>query len=179
VRQLLAAGVPRDRVSFGTLRALAALDAAVEQVTGYTHYSVEGDIDGDALVRITDRGGIARDIPSRTERDPRLRGTKHRVAVERELLVARGHDGRTLVFVPEVKGTEVTGIALLHVRFRERLPADTMRRVLQGYRDRYSALRDLVTETEPTFRDDVLGEIPVTDLLISSIQTLAERWRAG
>jgi glucosamine--fructose-6-phosphate aminotransferase (isomerizing) len=177
VREALAAGVARDRLSFGTLRALAALDPSVEQVLGYTHYGIEGDVEGDAQLRITDRGGIARDIPSRTERDPRLRGTKHRVAVERELLVARGHDGRTLIFVPEVKGPDVTGIALLHVRFHERLGAETMRGVLQGYRDRYSALRDLVTETEPTFRDDLLGDIGVADLLINSIQVLAERWR--
>jgi glucosamine--fructose-6-phosphate aminotransferase (isomerizing) len=79
--------------------------------------------------------------------------------------------------VPELKGAEVTGIALLHVRFHDRLPADVMRGVLQGYRDRYSALRDLVTETEPTFRDDLLGEIDVADLLIESIQVLARRWR--
>ncbi len=177
VREILAAGVARDRLSYGTLRTLAALDPSVDQITGYTRYAVEGDIDGDAQVRITDRGGIARDIPSRTERDPRLRGTKHRAAVQREPLVTRGHDGRTLLIVPEVKGTEVTGIALMHVRFRERLGAEPMRGVLQGYRDRYSALRDLVTETEPTFRDDVLAEIPVADLLINSIQALAERWR--
>lgn len=179
VREVLAAGVARDRLSYGTLRALAALDPSVEEVTGYTHYAVEGDVDGESLVRITDRGGIARDIPSRVERDPRLRGTKHRVAVEREPLVTRGRDGRTLIIVPEAKGTEVTGIALLHVRFYEKLGAETMRGVLQGYRDRYSALRDLVTETEPTFRDDLLGDIPVADLLIASIQALAERWRAG
>lgn len=177
VREVLAAGIARDRLSYGTLRTLAALDPAVAGVTGYTHYAVEGDVDGDALVRITDRGGIARDIPSRTDRDPRLRGTKHRVAVEREPLVTRGHDGRTLVIVPEAKANEVTGLALLHVRFQERLAPEVMRSVLQGYRDRYSALRDTVTETEPTFRDDVLGELPVVDLLIASIQALAQHWR--
>ncbi len=177
VKEVLAAGVARDRVTYTTLRELAALDASIERVTGYTLYRIEGDVRGEAMVRITDRGGIARDLPSRTDRDPRLRGTKHRVAVEREVLVTRGHDGRTLVIVPEVKGSEVTGIALLHVRFHERLGADTMRSVLQGYRDRYSALRDIVTETEPTFRDDLLGEISVESLLIDSIQALAERWR--
>ena len=36
-----------------------------------------------------------------------------------------------------------------------------MRAVLQGYRNRYSALKDAVTETEPTFRDDLLGELSV------------------
>jgi glucosamine--fructose-6-phosphate aminotransferase (isomerizing) len=100
------------------------------------------------------------------------------VAVEREVLVTRGHDGRTLVIVPEVKGAEVTGIALLHARFHDKLAPDVMRGVLQGYRDRYSALRDIVTETEPTFRDDLLGDITVESLLIDSIQALAERWRA-
>ncbi|MEX0873595.1 MAG: SIS domain-containing protein [Actinomycetota bacterium] len=177
VREVLGAGVARDRITYTTLRELAALDPSIERVTGYTLYRVEGDVRGEAMVRITDRGGIARDLASRTDRDPRLRGTKHRVAVEREVLVTRGHDGRTLVIVPEVKGSEVTGIALLHVRFHEMLPADTMRTVLQGYRDRYSALRDIVTETEPTFRDDLLGEISVESLLIDSIQALAARWR--
>jgi glucosamine--fructose-6-phosphate aminotransferase (isomerizing) len=177
VKEALAAGVARDRLTYGTLRELAALDPSIGRVLGYTLYRVEGDPDGDATVRITDRGGIARDIPSRTDRDPTLRGTKHRVAVEREVLVTRGHDGRTLVMVPEVKGAEVTGILLLHVKLHEVLPADVMRGVLQGYRGRYSALRDTVTESEPTFRDDLLGEIPVADLLISSILALAERWR--
>jgi glucosamine--fructose-6-phosphate aminotransferase (isomerizing) len=177
VKEVLAAGVSRDRLTYGTLRTLAALDPAIAQVTGFTHYRVEGDPRDEAFLRITDRGGIARELRSRTEQDPRLRGNKHRVAVEREVLVTRGHDGRTLVMVPEVKGAEVTGLALLHVAFAERLDADVMRGVLQGYRDRYTALRDIVTETEPTFRDDLLAEIDVVDLLIASVQALAERWR--
>jgi glucosamine--fructose-6-phosphate aminotransferase (isomerizing) len=177
VKQTLSAGISRDRLTYGTLRALAALDPAIAQVTGFTHYTLEGDPRDEAFLRITDRGGIARDLRSRTEQDPRLRGNKHRVAVEREVLVTRGHDGRTLVMVPEVKGAEVTGLALLHVRFHDRLEADVMRSVLQGYRDRYTALRDIVTETEPTFRDDLLGEIDVMDLLIASVQALAEHWR--
>jgi len=182
VREVLAAGVARDRITYGTLRELAALDPAIDRVVGYTMYRVEGDpeaidVSEAATVRITDRGGIARDIPSRTDRDPRLRGTKHRVAIEREVLVTRGHDGRVLLMVPEVKGAEVTGILLLHIRAHEHLDADVMRSVLAGYRGRYSALRDTVTEFEPNFRDDLLGEIPVTDLLLESILALAERWR--
>ncbi len=179
VRDVLEAGVARDRLTYGSLRALAALDPAIDRVAGYTLYRIEGDVADEAFVHITDRGGIARDIPTRTDRDPRLRGTKHRVAFEQRVLVTRGHDGRTLVIVPEVKGAETTGIALLHVSFREFLAPDVVRSVLQGYRDRYNALRDIVTETEPTFRDDLLGEIPVVDLLIDSIQVLARRWQSA
>ena len=50
--------------------------------------------------------------------------------------------------------------------------------VLQGYRSRYAALKDAVTETEPTFRDDLLGDVPVVDLLTVPVNDLADRWRS-
>ena len=100
------------------------------------------------------------------------------MALDREVLVARGRaDGRTVIFVPELKGPQVTGITLLHVRFRRRLPVATIKAVLQGYRGRYDALADFVTETEPTFRDDLLATIEVADLLTEPIADLADRWR--
>jgi glutamine---fructose-6-phosphate transaminase (isomerizing) len=129
---------------------------------------------------VVDRGGIARDIASRADRSPELRGTKHRVANEHEVLVAKGRsDGRPIVIVPEVKDGQTTGITLLHVRFAEHLPAVTAKGVLQGYRNRYAVLHDAVHETEPTFREDVLADLPVDVLLTEPISQLADRWRAG
>ncbi len=179
VARVLEAGAARDRLSYRTLRTLVALDAAVSEVRGHTHYGIEGDpATEEAQIQVVDKGGIARDIPSRTDRDPTLRGSKHRVSVERQVLVTRGRrDDRPVILVPETKGTEATGLTLLHVDFHDRLSPEVMRSVLDGYRDRYSALEDLVTETEPTFRQDLLGEIAVGDLLCASIQALADRWR--
>ena len=34
-------------------------------------------------------------------------------------------------------------------------------------------------ETEPTFREDLLGQQPVVDLLTLPINDLADRWRVG
>ncbi|MCB0977963.1 MAG: glucosamine-6-phosphate synthase, partial [Acidimicrobiales bacterium] len=180
VRDALAAGAARDRLSYKALRTLAGLDAAVEEVVGYTRYRIEGDLEaGDATITVVDRGGIARDLPLRTERNPLLRGTKHRVATERKVTVAVGRsDGRQLVLVPEVKGNQCTGITLLHVRFAEHLPAARMRSVLESYRNRYAALKDAVTETEPTFRDDLLGDLRVVDILTVPVNTLADQWRS-
>ncbi|HRW37772.1 MAG TPA: glucosamine-6-phosphate synthase, partial [Aquihabitans sp.] len=181
VREALAAGAARDRLSYKALRTLAGLDAAVAEVTGYTRYRIEGDVaEGEATIVVVDRGGIARDLPLRTERNPLLRGTKHRVATEREVTVAVGRsDGRSLVLVPEVKGNQCTGITLLHVRFAEALASARMRSVLESYRGRYAALKDAVTETEPTFRDDLLGVLPPVEVLTTPVNVLADRWRAG
>jgi len=179
VRNVLAAGVARDSLSYRALRTLVDLDPAVEQVTGFTRYRIEGDVDGDAAtVHVVDRGGVAAGLPSRTDSDPRLIGTKHRVAYEREVTVAKGRrDGRTLIIVPELKGTMTTGLTLLHVAFRPRLAPDGARAVLQGYRGRYAALKDAVTETEPTFDDTRLADIDVVDILTEPVYVLAERWR--
>lgn len=182
VAESLAAGAARDRLSYKALRTLAGLDPAVEEVLGYTRYRIDGEIDGaeDPTIVVIDRGGIARDLPLRTERNPLLRGTKHRVATEREVTVAVGRsDGRNLVLIPEVKGNQCTEITLLHVRFAATLPAGRMRSVLESYRGRYAALKDAVTETEPTFRDDLLGTIPPVELLTVPVNVLADRWRAG
>jgi glucosamine--fructose-6-phosphate aminotransferase (isomerizing) len=180
VQEVLAAGAPRDRLTYRTLRVLADLDPAIEAVVGYTRYRVDGDPDShDATVTVVDRGGISLHLPSRVETNSRLLGTKRRVAAEREVLVSRGRsDGRTVVIVPEVKGSLATGITLLHVRFHDRLPAATMRSVLQGYDRRYDRLVDWVTETEGIFRDDRLGELSVADLLIEPISDAADHWRS-
>ncbi|HET6949806.1 MAG TPA: SIS domain-containing protein [Acidimicrobiales bacterium] len=182
VREVIAAGASRDQLTYRTLRTLAEISPIAAEVVGFTRYRIEGHpgADGAATVRVVDRGGIARDLASRTDRSPELRGTKNRVANEREVLVARGRrDGRPIVIVPEVKDGEATGIILLHVRFAERLPVPTARGVLQGYRNRYAVLRDAVQETEPTFREDLLADLPVDVLMTEPINQLADRWRAG
>ena len=52
------------------------------------------------------------------------------------------------------------------------------RGVLQGYRGRYAALKDAVTETEPAFDDSRLADVDLVDLLTEPVYVLAERWRS-
>ncbi len=182
-RAVLDAGAPRDRLSYASLRTLADLDPAIDDVLGHTRYRIEGmdaDGDGDATAVVVDRGGISRNIASRTDRNPTLKGTKHQVALERRVFVARGRsDDRTVVIVPEVKDNITTGLTLLQVKLADQLSPGAARGVLQGYRNRYSAVRDAVMETEPTFREDLLSQQPVVDLLTLPINDLADRWRVG
>ena len=180
VATALDAGAPRDQLSYGALRALAALDPAVAEVTGWSRYRIEGDVGSasspEVTIWLTDRGGTALGIESRTVANPQLRGSKHRAAYEREVTVARGSDGRMVLHIPETKDGTTTGLTLLHCRFTERLAAPAMRSVMMGYRGRYGALADAVTETLPWFRDDLLGTIDVFDLLTRPVYVLAEHW---
>ena len=180
VKALLEAGVARERLSYRVLKIVADLDAAVSSVTGFTRYAIEGDVTGTlGTITIVDRGGMSKNLPSRVDRNAQLVGTKRRVASEQEVLVVRGRsDNRTVIMIPETKGGETTGITLLHVMFHDRLAATAMRAVLQGYDHRYDRLVDWVTETEGSFREDRLAEVPVADLLILPISEMADHWRS-
>ncbi len=182
VATVLAAGPSADSLGYRALRTLASLDAAVEEVLGYTRYRIDWGADGsNATASVIDMSGVASLIaPSRTARDPRLLGSKHRAAEEREVTVVRGaRDGRTVVLVPEAKDGEVCGMTLLHVRIAESLSAAAAAEVLAGYRTRLDALRDAVTETEEHFDSSRLGLEPLVDLLTEPVYQLAQRWRSN
>ncbi|MCY3576960.1 MAG: SIS domain-containing protein [bacterium] len=179
IRAALDAGASRHQLSYQTLRTLTALNPAVAEVTGYIRYGINGDPEAPSTtIHVIDRGGITVGLASRTERDPTLRGSKHLVAIERQVQAVRGRsDGRTIVLIPEVKDRQTTGLTLLHVRFQPTLSPETAQQVLKGYRNRFAALRDEVTETEPDFRLDRLGDITTEDLLLEPVTELADRWR--
>lgn len=177
VASALAAGASVQALSYRGLRTLSRLNPTVADVTGFTRYRISGDVAAGATIEIVARGGIAVDLPSRVETDNRLLGAKHRAAQEREVTVAvGGRDGRSLILVPETDGGAVCGMTLMHVQFRETLPAADARGVLEGYRDRYAALVDAVTETEAAFNDERLEQIPLLELLTQPVRVLAERW---
>jgi glutamine---fructose-6-phosphate transaminase (isomerizing) len=177
VAQALAAGAPIEGFSYRSLRALEALDPGVVEVQGFTRYRIRGDIAAEATIEVVDRGGVSVGLPSRTDHDHRLLGTKHRAAEEREVTVACGaRDGRSIVLVPETRENAVTGMTLLHVQFHATVPAAKARQILTGYRGRYAALADAVTETETSFDDAPLEAIPLLALLTEPVRSLARRW---
>jgi glucosamine--fructose-6-phosphate aminotransferase (isomerizing) len=178
VSQLLSIGVDRSVLPYSVLKTLVALDPALLAVTGHTRYRIDGDVDSpDATVTVIDKGGSAEEVSSRTEFDPRLRGAKHRVASEREVLAAIGRsDGRPVVIVPEISGGRTVGVTLLHVEFAESLQPRQVEQVLRGYRGRIDLLESAVTETESTFDVSRLAHYSLVDLLTAPIEVLADRW---
>ena len=181
VTKMLEAGTPRDRISYKNLRYLAAIDPAVKSISGFIRYAIDGDVrSSTAQVHVVDKGGIVHDLMSRTERDPKLKGSKHLVALQQEVTITRGrHDQRIIILVPEIKDKETVGLTLLHVELETYLTEQAARHVLEGYKDRYTAISDYITETEPTFRAYILSAIPVVDLLIAPIEDLLSYWNHG
>ena len=101
-----------------------------------------------------------------------------RLGVERRVLIAVGRsDGRPIILVPELTRGSCTGMVLLHVRMRthDQLDAATVRSILTGYRNRYGLIRDAVTETNASFRDEDLLRASLLELLTEPVLVIADR----
>ncbi|MHC4958618.1 MAG: SIS domain-containing protein [Planctomycetota bacterium] len=174
VQSVLESGVPRERLPYSSLRVLQALNPVIDSVSGYTRYEIDGLTNG-ARIRVLQQGGLAKGIASRTEGNHELKGTKNTVAREGRVTVAIGRsDGRPMVLVPESQRGTCTGLVLLHVVFRTDLDGAAVRQVLNGYRNRYAAIRDAVSETDTPFSDDALTRIPVLRLLTEPVDAIAD-----
>jgi glucosamine--fructose-6-phosphate aminotransferase (isomerizing) len=178
VRAVLDTGTARENLAYKDMKALQALDGAVEEIAGFTRYAIDGATNG-ARIRVVAQGGLSKGIASRTSANATLRGTKNTVAMERVVLVAVGRsDGRPIILVPLTSKDVTVGIALLHVRFRDKLDAGTLRSVLTGYRNRYQLIRDAVAETNSEFREEDLANIDVLSLLTQPVVILADQLAA-
>lgn len=172
VQSVLQAGVPRDQLSYGNLKILAALDPVVQEIKGYIRYFIQDD-----NLSIVDKSGEAAQLESRVEKIPELLGTKHRVTTEQKVLITKGRmDGRTIIIVPEIKNSAPVGLTLLHIDSHEFLPAPVAAEVMQVYKGRLEILEDAVRETEPSFDESLLSTIPIMDLLDKPIIYLADKW---
>ena len=179
VRVVLEAGVARERVAYRDLKVLQALDAGIHEVAGYTRYAIDGASNG-GTIRVLSRGGLAESIPSRTQENKALRGTKNTVAMEKRVLVAVGRsDQRPIVLVPEIAHGACVGIVLLHATFRDDLDSSTMRAVLSGYRNRYALIRDALAEANVEFEDEDLTRLGVLPLLTEPVLVLADKLAAA
>ncbi len=173
-------GVERDLLGFPIIRTMLALDELVENISGHTRYKINGDVtSNDATLSIIEQKGCAKGLISRVQSNPTLRGTKHLVAREQSVWIAKGKsDGRNVILIPEIKRAKTVGITLLHfdVRKNSSIDVDARKRILEGYKQRLFALKDSVTEISESFDDNILNSIDIMELLTEPVVLLAKYW---
>jgi glucosamine--fructose-6-phosphate aminotransferase (isomerizing) len=164
------AGVPEDAVPDGALAALRAVQPAIGRVEGWARYRVEGlDEDGApteaSRVLLEARGGISATLPSRAEGGAPLKGTKRGVVAHRRPFVGIGaKDGRTLAIVPLLdERLRCPALVLLHLAFRERMPA-AEKAAVAGPR-RLEEIVNGVTEADVPWTDALLDGVSPRDLV--------------
>ncbi|MEZ6187044.1 MAG: SIS domain-containing protein [Planctomycetota bacterium] len=175
---LLAAGVDAATIQDADAAALAALDPAVEEVSGVVHYRLEdldplgGPTDG-SRIRVLNKTGIAAGIASRADEGAPLTGTKRMISRSPCVWVGLGRrDGRPLLACPLYRDGLLAELGLIHLKVKRELPLRDRVRALRAT-GRIEDLRCIVTENDVAWSDGLLERFEPLELLTGSLEALS------
>ena len=126
-------------------------------------------------IEVVQKSGTLRNLPSRVESDPRLKGSKRIIAREGNVFIGRGHkDGRSIVIIPILSGSAPVVMRhqlLLHIAFRPQVPLETRMLALGGKLER---IRNIVQENSVVWKDVYLNRVRMEDLFGQSAEKTGE-----
>lgn len=171
---LAEAGGDPEAAGYSVLVAVGAYSTVVSRVDGATRYVLSWPAEGPPTLCVVNKTGVARELVSRAENGAELSGSK-RLAVRSRLprLVRGRSDGRLVLMVPELAGTRVSALTLLHVALQETVDAEHLVAVLGLAGGRLEEIRAAVTETAPFFDPAVLAALPVETVLLAPVDEVA------
>jgi glucosamine--fructose-6-phosphate aminotransferase (isomerizing) len=166
-------------LTYKNILAIRKIQPAVAVVKGYTIYKIsnldeEGNPDEGTTLVVEKKGGIARQMASRTEKMSPLMGTKRTIVSTGHVYIGKGKaDGAFIVVLPLLgENNFVNELLLIHVDYSELLSQKEKKEVL-GYR--YNDIRNLVNEYNISWDDSYLEKIKLADLLSEPVEELAGR----
>jgi glucosamine--fructose-6-phosphate aminotransferase (isomerizing) len=175
------AGLSTSDLSPRIILQLRKIQPVVEKVDGATLYHITGlDPFGgptsDSRIRIIERYGISKNIPSRVEKDHTLRGTKRAVVKSGDVYVGIGlWDKAQIIIFPLIgkkEGEEY--LMVLHVTFCQDLPLDKKIRAMGM---KYTDVVDIVTEWNIPWEDSLLEGFSPEFLMTKPEDEIAEKIR--
>jgi glucosamine--fructose-6-phosphate aminotransferase (isomerizing) len=158
---------------------LKQIQPAVAEVKGATLYHITGlDPFGtptpNSQIRIIERYGATKNIPSRVNNDPTLRGTKRRVVKVGEVYVGLGlWDKAQIIIFPLIgkeEGEEY--LLVLHVTFFQDLILDKKIRAMGM---KYNDVIDIVTEWNIPWQDNLIDGFSPEFLMTEPEGVIAQR----
>jgi glucosamine--fructose-6-phosphate aminotransferase (isomerizing) len=175
VTALESAGSDVQSLSLATLRAVREHESLVGRVLGVTRYRMTSQHQQRDIC-VTRKTGIAETLPSRADSGAPLAGSKRRVVdLGMPRLVRGRNDGRIVFLVPESVAGRIDHLSVIHVELRPLDQVGNLVRILKYSDDRLGEIEAAVTEVHPVFEPGWLLELPVEDVLLASVESVAER----
>lgn len=158
---------------------LQKLQTTIQQIQGYTLYKISqlspsGQPTPQSQIQLLRKEGIASKLPSRTETNPSLQGTKRSVVKHKKSTVTiGGTDERTIILIPLLNPqSHVSHLLLLHPQFQPNVNLQTKIELLGN--DALEELQNAIVEKNYTWQNTYLQNIPLPTLLTHSIPEIAK-----
>ncbi|MEW5804697.1 MAG: SIS domain-containing protein [bacterium] len=175
-------GITIEKIATHNVAVLKRLQPAIRAVNGYTLYEINqldylGRPTENTTIKIMARGGISKNLSSRVDKDPRLRGNKRSIVTNNAVFIGLGKaDNAQLLIVP-AQGRDIHQKALLlcHIGFEEEIPLQTK---ITAMGTKYEDLVDALAELDIPWQDELLVPFSPAELFLKSEDTLIEAIRS-
>ena len=161
---------------------LKNLQSIVESIKGAILYRIDGlDVLGEitetTTIEILRKSGELHPLPSRVEKDKRLKGTKEIIVRRGNVYIGKGRkDGRSILVIPAISDQPdrshlIEYLLLLNIGFRDEVPLPEKIKALGG---KYTHIRNIVQENNIPWDDHLLQTIAMEDLFGRSAEKIGE-----
>ncbi len=142
--------------------------------------SMLGDVTRETKVKIINKTGELKDLHSRVEEDPRLKGTKNIIVREGNVYIGKGRkDGKNILVVPILSSNPATPniiefILSLNVEFKSSTDVPLLKKI-KALGGKYNRLKDWILESDSIQWDDkFLNLVDVETLFGETAETVVE-----
>ncbi|MEA3428982.1 MAG: glutamine--fructose-6-phosphate aminotransferase, partial [Thermodesulfobacteriota bacterium] len=161
---------------------LRNLQGVVAGIEGSILYKIGGlnllgEPTDEATIKITNKDGTLKTIPSRVEKDTILKGTKRIVVQEGNVYIGIGkRDDRSMIIVPVFSASHATPnmieyLFLLHISFKKNVSTSTKINALGG---KYKRIKSIVQENSIAWDDKYIEFVDMRSLFGISAEKISE-----
>jgi glutamine---fructose-6-phosphate transaminase (isomerizing) len=136
-----------------------------------------GEVTDKTTIEIIKKEGVLKPIPSRVEKDNRLKGSKRIIVEEKNVYIGKGRkDNRSIVVTPitsssHTKTNVIEYLLLLNVSFKDDVPLASKIKALGG---KYERIKNIVQENSVPWEDKLIELVDMKELFGSSAEKIGE-----
>ena len=161
---------------------LKNLQKVILHIEGSTLYRI-GDLNllgeptDETTIEVLEKNGSLKTIPSRVEKDTKLKGTKRIIVRQQNVYIGKGRkDDRSILVIPMISDSPempnmIGYLLLLNIAFKEEVPLATKIKALGG---KYEHIKNIVQENSIAWDDNHLESIEIQELFGRSAEKIGE-----
>ena len=161
---------------------LKKLQGVISHIKGLTLYRIGkinllGEPTDESTIEVLEKEGSLKSIPSRVEKDTKLKGTKRIIIRQGNVYIGKGRkDDRSILVIPIISDSPempnmIEYLLLLNIAFKKEVPLATRIKALGG---KYEHIKNIVQENSIAWDDNYLETVEIEELFGRSAEKIGE-----
>jgi len=174
--------IEMSRLTNSNVIVLKNLQRIVSGIEGAIHYRIGnlnalGEPDEDTTIEVIKKDGVLDPIPSRVEKDTKLKGTKRIITKQGNVYIGKGRkDDRSIIIIPVISDSASTpnpigNMLLLNISFKANIDFEVKKKALGG---KYEHIKSIVNENNIPWEDKFIELVETKELFGRSAEKIAE-----